>query len=53
MAIYSLNFRRSVIMLAMDFQLVTSYTPRGDQPRAIDELMRGLAADFFGNLRAG
>jgi excinuclease ABC subunit B len=28
----------------MDFQLVTSYTPRGDQPRAIDELMRGLAA---------
>jgi excinuclease ABC subunit B len=31
-------------MLAMDFQLVTSYTPRGDQPRAIDELMRGLAA---------
>jgi excinuclease ABC subunit B len=31
-------------MLAMDFQLVSSYTPRGDQPRAIDELMRGLAA---------
>jgi excinuclease ABC subunit B len=31
-------------MLAMDFQLVTSYTPRGDQPRAIDELLRGLAA---------
>jgi excinuclease ABC subunit B len=31
-------------MLAMDFQLVTSYTPRGDQPRAIDELMKGLAA---------
>ena len=28
----------------MDFQLVSSYTPRGDQPRAIDELMRGLAA---------
>ena len=28
----------------MDFQLVTSYTPRGDQPRAIDELMNGLAA---------
>ncbi|MGO9317456.1 MAG: excinuclease ABC subunit UvrB [Terracidiphilus sp.] len=28
----------------MDFQLVTSYVPRGDQPRAIDELMRGLAA---------
>jgi len=31
-------------MLAMDFQLVTSYTLRGDQPRAIDELMSGLAA---------
>ena len=29
---------------AMDFQLVTSYKPKGDQPRAIDELMRGLAA---------
>src|SRR5664280_2167256 len=28
----------------MDFQLVTTYTPKGDQPRAIDELMRGLAA---------
>jgi hypothetical protein len=28
----------------MDFQLVTSYTPRGDQLRAIDELMKGLAA---------
>jgi excinuclease ABC subunit B len=42
--LFSLNLRRSVIMLAMDFQLVTSYTPRGDQPRAIDELMRGLAA---------
>src|ERR1035438_1695970 len=28
----------------MDFQLVTSYTPRGDQPRAIEELMNGLAA---------
>jgi excinuclease ABC subunit B len=28
----------------MDFQLVTSYKPRGDQPRAIDELMSGLAA---------
>ncbi len=41
---FSLNLRYSVIMLAMDFQLVTSYVPRGDQPRAIDELMRGLAA---------
>src|SRR6202789_4357331 len=28
----------------MDFQLVTTYTPRGDQPRAIAELMEGLAA---------
>jgi len=30
--------------LRMDFQLVTSYKPQGDQPRAIDELMNGLAA---------
>jgi len=28
----------------MDFQLVTPYKPRGDQPRAIDELVSGLAA---------
>jgi excinuclease ABC subunit B len=28
----------------MDFQLVTHYKPRGDQPRAIDELLQGLAA---------
>jgi len=28
----------------MDFQLVTQYKPRGDQPRAIDELVSGLAA---------
>ena len=28
----------------MDFQLVTTYTPKGDQPRAIAELMEGLAA---------
>ncbi len=28
----------------MDFQLVTSYKPQGDQPRAIDELVEGLAA---------
>src|ERR1700721_2907938 len=28
----------------MDFQLVTTYKPRGDQPRAIAELMEGLAA---------
>jgi excinuclease ABC subunit B len=28
----------------MDFQLVTSYKPRGDQPRAINELVQGLAA---------
>jgi excinuclease ABC subunit B len=31
-------------MLGMDFQLVTPYSPRGDQPRAIDELVSGLAA---------
>jgi excinuclease ABC subunit B len=28
----------------MDFQLVTSYKPKGDQPRAIDQLMEGLEA---------
>ena len=28
----------------MDFQLVSSYQPRGDQPRAIAELMEGLQA---------
>jgi len=28
----------------MDFQLVTPYQPRGDQPRAIAELMDGLGA---------
>ena len=28
----------------MDFQLRTSYEPRGDQPRAIEELVSGLAA---------
>jgi len=28
----------------MDFQLVTSYKPRGDQPRAIRELVSGLQA---------
>ena len=28
----------------MDFQLATTYTPQGDQPRAIDELVAGLAA---------
>jgi len=28
----------------MNFDLVSSYTPRGDQPRAIGELMNGLAA---------
>ena len=28
----------------MDFQLVTSYKPKGDQPRAIDQIMEGLAA---------
>jgi excinuclease ABC subunit B len=28
----------------MDFQLVTAYKPKGDQPRAIEELMDGLGA---------
>ena len=28
----------------MDFQLTTPYTPQGDQPRAIGELVAGLAA---------
>ena len=28
----------------MDFQLVTPYQPKGDQPRAIEELVHGLAA---------
>jgi len=28
----------------MDFQLVSSYRPRGDQPRAIEELVGGLSA---------
>jgi excinuclease ABC subunit B len=28
----------------MDFQLVSDYKPRGDQPRAIDELISGIAA---------
>ncbi len=28
----------------MDFQLATTYTPQGDQPRAIRELVNGLAA---------
>jgi len=28
----------------MDFQLVSDYKPRGDQPRAIEELVSGLAA---------
>ena len=28
----------------MDFQLATSYMPRGDKPRAIAELMRELEA---------
>jgi excinuclease ABC subunit B len=28
----------------MDFQLVSDYKPRGDQPRAIEELIAGIAA---------
>jgi excinuclease ABC subunit B len=35
---------RSCIILPMDFQLVTPYKPRGDQPRAIEELVQGLGA---------
>lgn len=38
--------RHSVIMLAMDFQLVTSYTPRGDQRRSIEELAGGPGLAF-------
>ena len=30
--------------IRMDFQLTTPYTPQGDQPRAIGELVSGLAA---------
>jgi excinuclease ABC subunit B len=30
--------------MQMDFQLATTYTPQGDQPRAIAELVAGLAA---------
>ena len=37
-------FRLSCILSGMDFQLVTPYQPRGDQPRAISELVSGLAA---------
>jgi excinuclease UvrABC helicase subunit UvrB len=28
----------------MDFQLVSNYTPKGDQPRAIGQLIDGLGA---------
>jgi len=34
----------SVYNSNMDFQLVTTYKPMGDQPRAIDELVSGLSA---------
>jgi len=37
-------FRLSCILLGMDFQLVTPYQPKGDQPRAIEELVQGVAA---------
>ena len=37
----------------MDFQLVTSYKPRGDQPRAIDDLVQGLAAGEKGQVLLG
>src|ERR1700733_6766200 len=42
--IYSPYFRLSCILFCMDFQLVTPYQPKGDQPRAIAELVSGLAA---------
>ena len=34
----------TVILKDMDFQLTTTYRPQGDQPRAIAELVGGLAA---------
>jgi excinuclease ABC subunit B len=37
-------FRPFLYTACMDFQLVTPYQPRGDQPRAIEELVQGLAA---------
>ncbi len=36
--------RRTPYPIRMDFQLVTEYTPQGDQPRAIGELVTGLEA---------
>jgi hypothetical protein len=39
-----LFFARLGYNLPMDFQLVSSYKPRGDQPRAIEELVGGLSA---------
>ena len=48
-AFYSL----SAYNLTMDFQLVTSYKPRGDQPRAIDDLVQGLAAGEKGQVLLG
>ncbi len=38
------TFALAVYLASMDFQLVTPYQPKGDQPRAIDELVSGLAA---------
>ena len=37
----------------MDFQLATTYTPQGDQPRAITELVAGLAAGEKGQALLG
>ena len=42
--IFRLIFAFLVYLKSMDFQLVTPYQPKGDQPRAIDELVQGLAA---------
>jgi excinuclease ABC subunit B len=39
-----LTFAFLVYWLSMDFQLVTPYQPKGDQPKAISELVSGLAA---------
>jgi excinuclease ABC subunit B len=36
----------------MDFRLVSSYSPRGDQATAIDHLVRGLAAQLYHEFRS-
>lgn len=44
MSVFRLSFAFVVYFWSMDFQLVTPYSPRGDQPRAIAELVSGVAA---------